>query len=205
MTAVVLYPPSGSGSWVLQSFPQTGEATQEKLESSITGRHIYRIYMHVPLRVAWKGPRVVVNTMISAQSRSLKALTFIIYMRVVAFACSHSHTAASCISEAPVCEDKTHTHHLASMPLSRLHNAPNPLNLEIITGTILTRTDIVVLALYRFSFMQQCFGFWLCVWSWLIFVCFFNLKNTREQQSVFLLSAIMLNKFRAHVPKCCVF
>lgn len=39
-----------------------------------------------------------------------KALTFIIYMRVVAFACSHSHTAAPCISEPPVCRDKTHTH-----------------------------------------------------------------------------------------------
>lgn len=103
---MVLYHWSGSGSWVLQSSPQTYEATQEKMVSSMTGR----LYMHAPLRVAWKGPRVVENMLISTQSRSLKALTFLMYMRVVAFARSHSHTAASCISEPPVCEDKTHTH-----------------------------------------------------------------------------------------------
>lgn len=97
---------------MLLSSPQTYEATKERLGSSMTGR----LYMHVPLRVAWKRPRAVENMAISAHRRSLKALTFIIYMRVVAFACSLSHTAASRISEPPVCEDKAHIWHLYPYP-----------------------------------------------------------------------------------------
>lgn len=164
--------------------------------------------MHVPLRAAWKGPRVVVNTMISTQSRSLKALTFIIYMRVVAFACSHSHAAASCISEPPVCKDKTHIQAAFGIYafIKRLHYAENRLNCERITGTIYPPTGIFVLTLYRYSFMHICFAFCLVVFSWFIFfVCFFKLKNLCEQLSVSHRLSSCINMFRLLTSNWCVF
>lgn len=166
--------------------------------------------MHVPLRAAWKGPRVVVNTMISTQSRSLKALTFIIYMRVVAFACSHSHAAASCISEPPVCKDKTHTHtdslHSASTPLSnactmlRIASIVKELQEQFIPQPVFLSSLCIVIHSCIYVLLSVLYS----ADSYFLFA-FLHLKNLCEQLSVSHRPSSCINMFRLLTSNWCVF